>query len=342
MLQPTEIDATHQTWLEHSPGPAGVPLRIKHIKGLATPDAYNAAIVECRADPVGGWFYLAYRAVQEGGNSIGWATLNSELNVVLGMPGTTANRLPLYNNLDPRLTWWNDRLLMSTSYGPTRTSRMELRHLAITGGGTAKEVDQLGVFNSIDNWPGYTTRVEKNWIPFESHYSPHLRFLYSINPLRVLHYNEEAQRVELYTTQHFELPEWWKDEWGRELRCSAPPTRFANNTFLGTWHTRSGGQRGGNYYTGFFTFSYGGSIRSITPPVVLPEHATGQNVRQRHAQGCVFIQGMVILNGTIILSGGDNDHSCVVAVMPLQDVLRALEDVKAGPTYFGDSKLNAR
>jgi predicted GH43/DUF377 family glycosyl hydrolase len=290
-------------------------ITITTIGGLSRPDAFNAGIM-----PYQDGYLIAYRATSRD-PAIGFALLDRDLRVIAG----TARDRGYSQNDDPRIIPGNlvpgletaTPFLLSTNYYPHhwQTCRMELRQCDVfqTAGVVhtirPDEVCGLGKFDAIG---GLTKQqAEKNWAPFLPDNT--LRFVYSINPHRIIAYDFPSRSVALQHTTDWQLPNWWQAEtWGTELRGSSPPV-LVGDRYLSTWHTR----KGPGYWTGLYTFSATAPFAplEIGPPVLTPDMSTGTNTRNPNGQGCLFINGMVVEPDRILLSGGDNDHSVIVATL---------------------------
>jgi hypothetical protein len=292
-----EIERYDRTW----------PLRCggqKRFIDVRERDAFNGTCIDTPAGRL-----LVFRGDALGTIKYRW--LDGEANTF---------QLPLNCNDDPRLAWHQNRLYLSTNYwwGRWAGGRMELREIEIDDrhiklGAAAK-------FDVVGNWPGYTKpEHEKNWVPFS--HAGKLLYVYSINPHRILEVDLAGKSVSLLCeTTASTIP--WPIMDGSELRCSAPPVLLPSGEYLSTFHVR----REKDYWTGFYTFEATAPFRVTAmscTPVLWPEDSDGVCWRNGNMR-LLFVQGMELRGDTLRLWGGDNDHSVMMADIPLAAAVASL------------------
>ncbi len=287
------------------------------MKRLFVPeaDAFNGAMMETPHGQL-----LVYRAAP----ACASVFVDEELRYIPG----THQKLDLWRNDDPRLFRSGDEWYVSTSYsgGGYRNERVELRRITITNRQVALKV--IGKFETIEDDPGYVRVREKNWAPFS--HEGRLLYVHKAKPHRILEVDAERGTVGLIHETPWELPAWWREEWGGELRLNTPPVRLDEERFLSTLHTYH--RRG--YRTWFYTFSAQPPFEVLGlggAPVIVPEDAVGGNPRN-HRHRCVFIHGLQINagSGEVSISGGNNDAAIVVIPFRLSEVTAGLRGVGSG------------
>lgn len=289
------------------------------------PDGFNGALVET---PVG--MLMAYRA------SPVCACIFMDENLS-ALPGTH-QPLDLWRNDDPRLFLRGAETYLSTSYhgGGFRRERVELRRLFHDGPRVTMKV--IGKFETVEDDPHYVRVREKNWAPFT--HAGRLLYVHRAYPHRILEVDEGRGAVRLIHEKEWQLPDGWRDEWGRELRLNTPPVLLHCGLFLSTLHT----YHGRRYHTWFYTFAAEPpfAVHGISAvPVILPRDAVGVNLRNRRHH-CVFVTGLVVREerDEILLTGGNNDASIIVLRFQLSEVLRGIQEI-AGDSQAGSRQVTA-
>ena len=276
---------------------------------LPEADAFNGALLETPKGKL-----LVYRSPP------GCACVLLDENYAF-QPGTH-QALDLWRNDDPRLVACGLRIYLSSSYhgGGFRRERVELRELLPETGGV--EVKIIGKFETVEGDPAYVRVREKNWAPFD--HEGRLLYVHKVRPHRILEVDLARGAVRLLHEEAWELPAWWLEEWGRDLRLNTPPLRLDAGRYLSTFHTWH--HRG--YRTWFYTFAAEPpfAVQAISAePVLLSQDARGRNLRNRR-NGCVFVTGLQIYRerDEVLLTGGNNDSCVVMVPLRLSAVVRSL------------------
>lgn len=289
------------------------PSFTRHEPTGLPPDAYNLAVL-----PVGDRY--AY-AVRDQGDRIVAGYLDQEYRRV-GHP----QLLGLSQNIDPRLTWWQDRVWMTTRYYGRwdwwrqelwpMTSEMRVDDAAVTGGRTWK-------FLVVHDWPGYERRREANWTPFVE--SGELFYVHTFCPHRVLRVDRETRTVHLAAETSFE-PLSWNVKGASEYRLNTTPARLPDGTYLAMVHIKV--EETWYYYNGFYRYEGRAPWRvlGMSPiPALLPDHAYGPLLR--HPQRCVFPVSLQAEGDLVRVAGGSNDSRAIILHFSLKEVLDSLHPV---------------
>jgi hypothetical protein len=242
--------------------------------------------------------------------------LATELLDKNGLPRReTWRMMSIQYNVDARLCAHDGRIFMSTSYTHQTWGKddVELRTLTVHADGQV-DLKEVGKFQ----WMGrmQRQRCEKNWIPFS--HGGCLYFVYSLEPHRILLYDEsfEAVRLEHETTCGG----------NPTLRLSTTPVLLGDGRFLSTWHTPE-------YDFGFYTFRAQPpfDVLQIGRTILTAKDSTGKNVRGNKHQ-CIFLQSMALSEDRLVLYGGNNDHSVIRVTLPLAEALTSLAPATSDET----------
>jgi len=258
-----------------------------------------------------------------------------------------------FKNIDSRIVKYNNQYYISTSKILNGPEYIQLFKLVIT--------DKINIdksfcisFLSINNFPNYSRRREKNWCPWE--FQGKLYYTYSLNPHKILEVNLETKEVSLiYETNWYNNSLWFTEIWTDPFfRLNCPPILLPDSTYLGIFHTMRISSLKTNYHkiqpnnllsywTGFYRFENKPPFKIISissEPFICPDYQLSENwpFHPPPSGGNPFYPFYMFLkDNELFLTGGSNEIAVAYCKFNINDILHTLI-----PVYNSDMTPNAR
>lgn len=225
--------------------------------------------------------------------------------------------LHLWGNIEPRVFSWRNELFLQTTFFNNWQDRTELWKIEAEDK-NIRVIKRLSVFEHILDYKGYVKGREKNWTPLVKDDS--LFFVYSINPHRVLLYNEEKNNVKLFANMGWNP----QQKWLHGLRGNAKPFLLGQDYYISTFHNP-------DHSFGFYIFEAKYPFKVVKcskfPIFIRKDGESITSEKLYYAPYLFFPTGLEVDEGLIKISSGINDIKTCIIHFDKNDILSSMTEV---------------